>query len=160
MVAGVAAALDLAHERGVIHRDIKPANIFIETDGKPLVMDFGVARMEGDPSAADASMVGSLPYIAPEQIHNGDKIDRRADVYALGATAYELVTGRPPFVESTALGLVLAHLHQPPADPRDLTPELQPSASAAILKALAKSPATRFETAGDFAAALSNSGRT
>jgi len=154
IAAGVAAALDVAHERGVIHRDIKPANVFIETGGKPLVMDFGVARMEGDPSAADASLVGSLPYIAPEQIHNGDQVDRRADVYALGATVYELVTGRPPFVESTALGLVLAHLHQPPVDPRDFTPELSSAASAAILKALAKAPADRFATAGEFAAAL------
>jgi predicted Ser/Thr protein kinase len=155
LVVGIAAALDVAHQRGVVHRDIKPANILVETEGtRPLVMDFGVARLEGDPSAADASLVGSLPYIAPEQIHNGDQVDGRADVYALGATVYEMVTGRPPFVESTALGLVLAHLHQPPADPRDFTPELSPAASAAILKALSKSPAERFETAGKFAAAL------
>jgi serine/threonine protein kinase len=154
IIEGVASALDVAHRRGVVHRDIKPANIFIESGGKPLVMDFGVARMAGDPSAADASLVGSLPYIAPEQIQNGDLVDGRADVYALGATVYELVTGRPPFVESTALGLVLAHLHQPPRDPRDYAPELSPIAAAAILKALAKTPAERFETVGELAAAL------
>ena len=75
-------------------------------------------------------------------------------VYALGATAYELVTGRPPFVESTALGLVLAHLHQPPADPRTFAPELPASAAEAILMALAKEPDARFATAGAFAAAM------
>jgi predicted Ser/Thr protein kinase len=161
LIDGVAAALDLAHRRGVVHRDIKPSNIFIEgTPAQPLaqrralVMDFGVARLAGDPSAADASLVGSLPYIAPEQIHNGDQVDARADIYALGATVYELVTGRPPFVESTALGLVLAHLHQPPQDPRTFVPTLAPKAATAIIQALAKQPADRFETASDFAAQL------
>lgn len=164
LIDGVAAALDLAHERGVVHRDIKPANVFIEgAPGQPiearraLVMDFGVARLAGDPSAADGSLVGSLPYIAPEQIHDGDKVDGRADVYALGASVYQLLTGQPPFVESTALGLVLAHLHQPPVDPRSHAPALAPHAAEAILKALAKDPANRFETAGLFAAGLRGS---
>lgn len=158
---GVAAALEVAHTRGVVHRDIKPANIFVEgtpqqslETRRPLVMDFGVARLAGDPSAADPSLVGSLPYIAPEQIQNGDQVDGRADVYALAATAYELVTGRPPFVETTALGLVLAHLHQPPEDPRRFAPSLPASAAAALLKGLAKAPADRFSTATELAAAL------
>ena len=163
LVAHVAAALDLAHSRGVIHRDIKPANVFVEGTAqdplaarRALVMDFGVARLADDPRAPDASLVGSLPYIAPEQIHDADAVDARADVYALGATAYELVAGRPPFVESTALGLVLAHLHHPVADPRNFAPALPAAAAAAIVKALAKDPADRFESAGAFAAALSH----
>jgi predicted Ser/Thr protein kinase len=162
LVGHVAAALDLAHARGVVHRDIKPANIFVEGAAdaaiaarRALVMDFGVAHLADDPRAPDASLVGSLPYIAPEQIHDADAVDARADVYALGATAYELVTGRPPFVESTALGLVLAHLHRPPLDPRVYAPELPAGAAHAILKALAKDPAQRHATAGAFAAALS-----
>ncbi|HUS26907.1 MAG TPA: serine/threonine-protein kinase [Kofleriaceae bacterium] len=154
IIDGVAAALDVAHEAGIVHRDIKPANIFIEAGGKPLVMDFGVALLAGDARAADGSLVGSLPYIAPEQIHNADAVDRRADIYALGATVYEMVTGRPPFVETTALGLVLAHLHQPPVDPRDHVPTLSSAASLAILKALSKAASERFGTAGEFAAAL------
>jgi len=157
----VCLALELAHARGVIHRDIKPANVLVEgaasdplAKRKALLMDFGVARLADDPRAPDASLVGSLPYIAPEQIQNADAIDARADVYSLGATAYELVTGRPPFVDDNALGLVLAHLNQPPADPRTFAPELPESAAKAILRALAKEPADRYATAPAFADAL------
>ena len=154
-ITGIAAALDVAHARGVVHRDIKPANVLVDASTQRAhVMDFGVALLTDDPRAPDASLVGSLPYIAPEQIKNADHVDHRADIYALGATAYELVTGRPPFVESTALGLVLAHLHQPPLDPRTFAPDVSQLAAAAILKALAKDPAHRFPTAGAFADAL------
>ena len=161
LITQIAAALELAHARGVIHRDIKPANVLVEgapsdplAKRRALVMDFGVARLADDPRAPVASLVGSLPYIAPEQIQNADAVDARADVYSLGATAYELVTGRPPFVDDNALGLVLAHLNQPPADPRTFAPELPEGAAKAILRALAKEPAQRYATAPDFAAAL------
>ncbi|HEY5928385.1 MAG TPA: serine/threonine-protein kinase [Kofleriaceae bacterium] len=176
LVTGIAAALDLAHARGVVHRDIKPANLLLEgapddplATRRALVMDFGVAHLvperpevkppAEDEAAPDGSLVGSLPYIAPEQIHDADAVDARADVYALGATVYELVTGRPPFVESTALGLVLAHMHQPPLDPRAFAAALPEPAARAILVALAKDPAQRYASASDFAAALTSAAR-
>jgi predicted Ser/Thr protein kinase len=157
IVVGVAAALDVAHTRGVVHRDVKPANLLLER-GDParvLLMDFGVARLVGDrPLAGDDALVGSLPYLAPEQIQHADRVDGRADVYALGATAFELLCGRPPFHETTALGFVMAHLRQPPPDPRELAPGLPAPAAEAILRALAKDPGARFQTAGELAAAL------
>jgi serine/threonine-protein kinase len=163
IVDGVAAALDAAHALGVVHRDIKPANVLLAGDvgapiasRKPLVMDFGVARLATDPTSftGDASLIGSLPYMAPEQIQNANQVDARADVYALGATAYELVVGRPPFRESSALAMVMAQLRQPPPDPRAFVPGLPPAAASALLTALAKAPADRFASAGALAAAL------
>jgi tRNA A-37 threonylcarbamoyl transferase component Bud32 len=163
LIADIAAALDAAHALGVVHRDVKPGNVLLEGDGRQPVatrraflMDFGVARREGDQqrSTGDDSLVGSLPYMSPEQIQRIGEVDRRADVYSLGATAYELVTGTVPFRESSPLGLVLAHLRQPPVDPRVHAPELPEPAAAAILTALSKSAGDRFATAGLFAAAL------
>jgi predicted Ser/Thr protein kinase len=157
IISGIAEALDLAHERGVVHRDIKPANVFLE-HGDPehaLVMDFGVARLAGDPPlAGDDSLVGSLPYTSPEQIQHADRVDGRADIYSLGATAFELLCGRPPFRESTALGYVMAHLRQIPPDARELEPSLPAHIAAALSRALAKLPDLRFATAGELAAAL------
>jgi serine/threonine-protein kinase len=163
VVESVAAALDVAQRRGVVHRDIKPANVLVEgTDREPLatrkvrLMDFGVAALSEDATLdlGEDAIVGSLPYIAPEQIQHPNRVDGRADVYALGATAYELLTGRPPFRESTPLGMVMAHLRQPPEDPRGFAPSLSAGAAVALLRALEKLPTARFATAGELAAAL------
>jgi serine/threonine-protein kinase len=157
IIAGVAEALDAAHARGVVHRDIKPANVFLEhgDPARALVMDFGVAKLVGDPPlAGDDSLVGSLPYTSPEQIQHAADVDGRADIYSLGATAFELVCGRPPFRETTSLGFVMAHLRQTAPDARELEPALPGPASAALAKALAKTPGERFATAGELAAAL------
>jgi len=163
LVEAIASALDLAHRRGVVHRDVKPANILLEGSAsepvaarRPLLCDFGVARLPEDDArqAPRDALIGSLPYMSPEQIQTPNQVDGRADVYSLGATIYKLVTGHSPFREQTSLGMVLAHLGQPPDDPRTAAPELPASASAAILRALAKAPADRFATAGELAAAL------
>jgi len=163
VIEGVAAALDAAHALGVVHRDVKPGNVLLEGDEeqpvatrRAVLMDFGVALVSTDSSrvTSDESLVGSLPYISPEQIQRTDAIDRRADVYSLGATAYELLSGHPPFRESSALALVMAHLRQPPVDPRVHAPDLPGPAAAALLTALSKSPGERFATAGALAAAL------
>jgi hypothetical protein len=158
---GIAAALDAAHARGVIHRDVKPANVLLEgqqpalATRRPVLADFGVALLVGDRSPADdGSMVGTLAYVAPEQIHDANAVDGRADIYALAAVTFELLTGRPPFREPTALGLVMAHLRQPPPDPRDLVPELPAPVAAALLAGLAKDRAARPATAAAFVASL------
>jgi len=123
-----------------------------------MLMDFGVARRAGDrPLRGDDQLVGSLPYIAPEQIQEAARVDGRADIYSLGATAYELLTGRPPFREPTPLALVMAHLRQPPPDPRGLDPAIPDAVAKALLRALAKAPGDRFASAGELAAALSPS---
>jgi predicted Ser/Thr protein kinase len=161
VVTGVAAALDAAHARGIVHRDVKPANVLLGGEPsdpiakrRPYLMDFGVASVVGDDDRAADALVGSLPYIAPEQIRRPGGVDKRADVYALGATAYELLAGRPPFCEPTALGLVMAHLQQPPEDPRALAPAIPAAAADALLAALAKDPGARHASAGELAAAL------
>ena len=161
VLAGVATALDTAHVRGIVHRDVKPANILLAgapkdpiAERRPYLMDFGVAHVAGDDERTDDGVVGSLPYIAPEQIRDPSAVDGRADVYALGATAYELLVGRPPFVEPSALGLVMAHLQQPPEDPRVFAPDVPAAAAAAVLAALAKDLAARTPTAGELVRAL------
>ncbi len=118
-------------------------------------MDFGVAHFAGD--APDDGLVGSLPYIAPEQIRNPGGVDARTNVYELGATVYELLTGRTPFSEPSASGQVMAHLNRPPENPRTFEPTIPEAAAAAILAALAKAPDERFASAGAFAAALADS---
>ena len=160
IIAAIAEALDVAHARGVVHRDVKPANILLEQGdaSRAMLMDFGVARLAGDrPLRGDDQLVGSLPYIAPEQIQEADRVDGRADIYSLGATAYELLTGRPPFREPTPLALVMAHLRQPPPDPRTFDHAIPDAVAKALLRALAKAPGDRFATAGELAAALSPS---
>jgi serine/threonine protein kinase len=157
IIAGIAEALDAAHALGVVHRDVKPANVLLER-GEPeraLLMDFGVARLAGDRVLpGDDSLVGSLPYISPEQIQHADGVDGRADIYSLGATTFELLTGRPPFREHTPLAYVMAHLRQPPPDARTFEPTIPPHVAAALARALAKAPADRYATAGELAAAL------
>jgi serine/threonine-protein kinase len=162
VIEGLASALDAAHALGIVHRDVKPGNVLLEGDDRQpvatrraVLMDFGVAHTTRDPAnAGDDALVGSLPYMPPEQIQRTDQVDRRADVYSLGATAYHLLTGHPPFRETGALALVMAHLRQPPVDPCAHVPDLAAPAAAALLTALSKAPNDRFATAGGFASAL------
>jgi hypothetical protein len=160
IIDGICAALEATHANGVVHRDLKPANLLIDgssaepmSQRQPHLMDFGVACHENEASGED-SVVGSLPYVAPEQIQHPGSVDRRADIYALGATSYEILTGRTPFREDSPLAFVMAHLHRPPEDPRRVEPDIPDCAATAILRALAKDPAERFASAGAFAAAF------
>jgi len=151
-------ALVYAHARGVVHRDIKPANIMVTPAGTVKLMDFGIARMKEDRRLTQAGgTMGSLSYMSPEQI-NGVELDGRADIYSLGITLYEMVTGRRPFAADSDFQLMSAHLTQPPPPPIEIVPGVPPDLNDIILMAIAKDPAQRFQSAEAFRAALSTVG--
>jgi serine/threonine protein kinase len=146
----VAAAMAYAHGRGIIHRDIKPDNIMVIGNDHVKVTDFGVARvlLEGATLATRTGMsIGTPLYMAPEQIE-GQKVDGRADIYSLGAVLYQMVTGRPPFEGDDPLTVAFKHVHRAPEPPRQVNADVPPDWEELILRALAKDPAQRFQTAG------------
>jgi serine/threonine-protein kinase len=149
----LASALDAAHLRDhpILHRDIKPSNIMIGPNDRVILTDFGIARLFGDVSLTQTGeMVGTPAYMAPELVE-GDEADGRADVYALGVVLFQMVTGRAPFRAETPLALLHAHLRTAPPAPRTITPTLPPAVDAVLLKALAKDPNERYQTAGELA---------
>jgi serine/threonine protein kinase, bacterial len=158
IVRAVADALDYAHQRNLLHRDVKPANILIsdtQTAGRRILLaDFGIARWSDDVSGLTATnmTVGTVSYAAPEQLM-GKAVDGRADQYALAASAYELLTGRPPFQNSNPAVVISQHLSALPPAIGDSRPELA-HLDPVFAKALAKEPADRFDRCADFAQAL------
>src|SRR3954452_17341445 len=153
-IAQIAAALDAAHERGLVHRDVKPANVLVDGE-RCYVADFGLTKLT-DASAATLTgdVLGTLSYAAPEQIE-GAGVDRRADVYALGATAYECSVGMTPFAHRSGAALLYAQLTEAPPRPSEGRPGLPAGIDDVVLKAMAKAPGDRFARCGEFAAALS-----
>jgi hypothetical protein len=160
IVAQVAAALDVAHEQGLVHRDIKPANILVTpastgADEFVYVADFGIARSftSGSTSlTATGATVGSVDYMAPERFASGLG-DRRVDVYSLGCVLFEALTGRRPFDVAGLPAIINAHLNVPPPRPAELVADLPAGFDAVVARALAKDPADRYATAGELAAA-------
>ena len=152
-IAQIAAALDAAHARGLVHRDVKPANVLVE-DGHCYLADFGLTKLTGATAATvTGDVLGTLSYAAPEQIEGG-AIDRRADVYALGATAYECLVGRDPVRPPAGAALLYAQLTEPPPRPSDRRPGLPTGVDAVVARALAKRPEDRYAGCGDLAVAL------
>jgi eukaryotic-like serine/threonine-protein kinase len=147
-------ALAYAHARGVVHRDIKPPNIMLTPQGVAKLMDFGIARMEQDRRLTQTGhAVGSLFYMSPEQI-KGVQPDARSDIYSLGITMYEMVTGRRPFEGTSDFSIMAAHLEQKPVAPIEVIPGVPTELSDIILMAIAKDPVNRFQSAAAFHAAL------
>jgi hypothetical protein len=154
----VADALDYAHAHEVVHRDVKPSNILLRTTGgEPHVMliDFGVAKLETLKSLTNTdTTLGTVGYMAPEQIIASKEVTKEADIYSLGVTLYEILTGHLPFEQGSVASIIFAHLQKPAPDIRDLRPDVSRPATQAIQKAMEKEPADRFASAGDFIAAL------
>ncbi len=151
----VASALDYAHKRGVIHRDIKPHNVLMEAEtGRSLVTDFGIARTaEGGSLTATGMLVGTPAYLSPEQVA-GEGGDHRADIYALGVVAYEMLTGQPPFTGPTPTAVLLKRLGEPPPALAKVRPEAPELLRDVIEGMLASDPAQRFQSGGDVVRAL------
>jgi serine/threonine-protein kinase len=156
----VALALDYAHREGVVHRDIKPENILL-SDGQALVGDFGVAKAleaGGEQLTSTGMALGTPQYMSPEQA-SGGSVDARTDVYALGCVLYEMLTGEAPFTGGTPQAILAKRVLEPVPHARTLRDSVPDSLEQAIIKALARSPADRFQSAGDFARALALSTR-
>ncbi len=155
-MAGICDAVDYAHQRGMIHRDIKPANLMLTTTGQVILMDFGIAKIVGGQRhTSTGAVVGTAMYMSPEQI-KGEQVDRRTDIYSLGVTLFEMVSGRPPFEADSAMTLMMMHVHDPVPNPKALNPDVPDGLVAVINKALSKDPNNRYQTAAQMAGALRN----
>lgn len=142
----VARALAYVHERGLVHRDVTPGNLMVLPDGSVKLMDFGVVKEDGGDMTAVGELIGTVAYMAPEQI-TGEVVDERTDLYSLGAVLYLLLTGKRPFQAHTIHGFMEKHLHQRPRPPRELVPEVPEHLDALCVRLLEKVPAERFASA-------------
>jgi len=147
---GLLAAVGYAHRHGVVHRDIKAQNILMDRSGTAKVTDFGIARA-GDAGMTEAgSILGTAQYLSPEQAR-GAAVDERSDLYSVGIVLYEMLTGRVPFAGDTAVTVAMKHVNELPAEPSEVIPGVPYALNQIVMKALAKDPALRYQTAEDFA---------
>jgi eukaryotic-like serine/threonine-protein kinase len=152
--ASLADAIDYAHRRGMIHRDIKPANVMLDPHGQAILMDFGIAKMiGGEQHTATGAVVGTALYMSPEQV-TGQRPTTQSDIYSLGVTLFEMISGRPPFDGDSAMSVMMAHVNQPVPDLNDIHPGTPGDLKMIVEKALAKDPTDRFASASDVAIAL------
>src|SRR5581483_3705635 len=156
-ISQVLSALEYAHTHGVVHRDIKPANMMLTPNGVVKLMDFGIAKASSDHKLTmTGTTMGSLYYMSPEQIQGAANLDARADLYSVGVSLYELVTGKRPFDGDSQFAIMSAHLEKTPVPPITLDPRLPQALNDVILMSVGKSPDSRFQTAKAFRNALQN----
>jgi serine/threonine-protein kinase len=151
-------ALRFAHRNGVVHRDIKPHNIIVGRDRRLKVTDFGIARAGASQMTEVGSIIGTAQYLSPEQAR-GQQVRPPADLYSLGVVLYEMLTGRVPFDGDSAVAIAMKHVSENPRPPRELNPSIPPALEQVVLRALAKDPALRYQSAEDMAADLERARR-
>jgi serine/threonine-protein kinase len=154
----ILAAIGHAHRNGIVHRDIKPHNVVVDSDGRLKVTDFGIARSGASQMTEAGSIIGTAQYLSPEQA-KGAPVDQRSDLYAVGVVLYELLTGKVPFSGDTPLEIAMKHLSKVPEPPSKLRPEVSDDLDMIVLRALAKDPEERYQTAEEMAADLSRVAR-
>ncbi|MDX2161138.1 MAG: protein kinase [bacterium] len=157
----IAPALDYAHSRSVLHRDIKPSNVLMDDNGGAFLTDFGIARIMGDPTVSTATqgVIGTPSYMSPEQAQ-GQPLDSRSDIYALGIMLFEMATGKRPFESDTPYGVAVLQVTAPPPPPTSINPNLPPAVEAVILRAIRKRREDRYADAAALAAAFAVAIRT
>jgi eukaryotic-like serine/threonine-protein kinase len=156
IIDGVLRALEYSHQAGIVHRDIKPGNVMVTRNGDIKVMDFGIARAMSDAQATmtqTAQVIGTAQYLSPEQAR-GDRVDARSDLYSAGCLLYELLTGRPPFTGDSPVAIAYQHVRENPIPPSRIDPDIPLWADAIVLKAMAKSPSDRYQSAAEMRADL------
>jgi eukaryotic-like serine/threonine-protein kinase len=151
IIDGVLGALDYSHQSGIVHRDIKPGNVMVTRNGDIKVMDFGIARAMSDNQATmtqTAQVIGTAQYLSPEQAR-GERVDARSDLYSTGCLMYELLTGRPPFTGDSPVAIAYQHVRENPVPPSVVDPDIPSWADAIVLKAMAKDPGDRYQSAAE-----------
>ena len=154
IIADICAALEFSHRHGIIHRDIKPGNVMITQNGQVKVMDFGIARALASGATTmtqTSAVIGTAQYLSPEQAR-GEAVDARSDVYAAGCVLFELLVGHPPFVGDSPVSVAYQHVREDPRAPSELAPETPRDVDAIVLKALAKNPLNRYQSAQEMRA--------
>src|SRR5437868_8281053 len=149
----ILSALRFAHRHGIVHRDIKPHNVLVDGEGRVKVTDFGIARAGASQMTEAGSIVGTAQYLSPEQARGGD-VDQRSDLYSLGVLMYEMLTGEVPFSGDTPVEIAMKHLSQTPAPPSSKRHDIPRELDMVVMRALAKDPEDRYQTADEMEADL------
>jgi serine/threonine protein kinase len=149
----ILSALRFAHRHGIVHRDIKPHNVLVDREGRVKVTDFGIARAGASQMTETGSIVGTAQYLSPEQAKGGE-VDQRSDLYSLGIVLYELLTGKTPFEGDTPVEIAMKHLSTAPQPPSKLRPDIPRDLDMVVLRALAKDPDDRYQSADEMEADL------
>src|SRR5262244_1542105 len=149
----ILSALRFAHRHGIVHRDIKPHNVLVDGEGRVKVTDFGIARAGASQMTEAGSIVGTAQYLSPEQAR-GAAVDQRSDLYSLGIVLYELLTGTVPFNGDTPVEIAMKHLSQTPEPPSEQRPDLPRDLDYVVMRALAKDPDDRYQSAEEMDADL------
>src|SRR5262245_21453485 len=156
VVAQLCDGLSYAHEQGVVHRDVKPDNFFILEDGSVKLLDFGIAKLTTSTLTRQGDVLGSASYMSPEQVGGSEAVDGRADIFSTGVVLYELLSGRKPFEGDSPTSVIVKILKDEPVPIDSVAAGLPPELVAAVMKALHKDPAERFQTADAFSRELQN----